>query len=406
MTVVSTSSSRAASGVVPNRRAAWLRTVAWRFAWWLCGGLRVTGRAPHGPAVIVANHRSHADSAALLAALPAGTEVVFAAAADYWCGSATRRAVTKALIPTLPVPREGGGAYLTLRAAARPVLRRGGVVVVYPEGTRCGAASLGAFKAGALHLARDLAVPLVAAAVDGTQHVLPKGGRFRPAGVGVRFGAALTGRDLASCTTDDLRARVTGLLRVTKRPDPSRIWTVLAHWLGKPWAPLLTLLWGFAEALSWPVIAELALVVFAVAVPATLWRHTVGLVAGSVAGIVVHAWLVGQGVHLPMPMTTPGMQAEAATNLASGAWGLMAQAFSGVPVKVYAAQAGSDGLGLASLAGVAVLERGLRAFAVAAILGWLARWVLPLVRRYYGWYLLTVACLFIAAETRIVAYWG
>lgn len=383
-----------------------LRACFWRVCWWLCGGLQRHGGRPDGPAIVVANHRSHADSAALLAALPAGREVVFAAAADYWTSSRTKRVATAVLMPVLPVSRNGSGAYLQLRTAAAPVLQRGGILVLYPEGTRSSTGELGRFKAGAIRLAHDLGMPLVPVAIEGTQHVLPKAGSFRPGPAGVRFGRPLEGAELARLEPVELRDRVSGLLQVTELPAPSRAWLAMSRLLHSWPAPLLAFVWAFAEALSWPLIAELALVVFAAASPRLIRRHALWLIAGSVIGIVVHAWLARLGALLPLPLTTPAMQAAAAGNLADGPWGLAHQGLSGVPVKVYAAQAGWDHLALGQVAAVAVVVRGLRILVVATILRKLAQWLHPVLQRRYGWYLCVVAVLFIAAESRILAYWS
>ena len=69
----------------PSRVGTWAsraRWALWRVVCWLLGGLTVAGELPRQRAyVVVANHGSHADTAALLAALPPASRPVFAAAA-------------------------------------------------------------------------------------------------------------------------------------------------------------------------------------------------------------------------------------------------------------------------------------------------------------------------------------
>jgi 1-acyl-sn-glycerol-3-phosphate acyltransferase len=198
------------------------RKALWRTVLTLTGGLRVHGAAalPAGPCVIVANHRSHADTAALLAAVPARRRPAVAAAADYWFRGGVRPGVCRALCAAFPVRRSGGGS-ADLAAAAR-LLAAGRDVIIFPEGTRSRDGRTGEFHRGAARLAAAAGVPLVPAGLSGTGTVLPPGGtarRPRRAPVTVRFGAPVglpemagTGGDAVTGATARARAQVAGLV--------------------------------------------------------------------------------------------------------------------------------------------------------------------------------------------------
>jgi 1-acyl-sn-glycerol-3-phosphate acyltransferase len=187
------------------------RKALWRTVLTLTGGLRVHGAAalPVGPCVIVANHRSHADTAALLAAVPARRRPVVAAAADYWFRGGVRPGICRALCAAFPVRRSGGGS-ADLAAAAR-LLAAGRDVIIFPEGTRSRDGRTGDFHRGAARLAAAAGVPLVPAGLSGTGAVLPPGGSARRpqrALVTVRFGApvglpAVAGTGGDAGTADD-----------------------------------------------------------------------------------------------------------------------------------------------------------------------------------------------------------
>jgi len=191
-----------------------LRHWMWQVVAAASGGLTVTGRwRVPGGCVVVANHSSHADTAALLAALPPKAQPVFAAAADYWFDVPVRRFIASAVAGVLPVRRSGGGTYEQLLAAARPALMAGRAIVIYPEGTRSTDGSIGEFRSGALRLARDCGVPIVPIAMLGTADVLPKGASFiSPAPMQIRIGEPV---DPNSVSGEQLREQVMAL-----RGDP------------------------------------------------------------------------------------------------------------------------------------------------------------------------------------------
>ena len=192
-----------------------LRHWVWRLMSAVSGGGTVTGKwRASGGCVVVANHSSHADTAAL-AALPSKAKPVFVAAADYWFDVPVRRFIAGSLAGVLPVRRSGGGNFDALLAAARPALAAGRVVVIYPEGTRSTNGIVGEFRSGALRLARECGVPVVPVALTGTADVLPKGGRYSPAPMQVRIGAAI---DPDGISASQLREQVVAL-RDSLLPD-------------------------------------------------------------------------------------------------------------------------------------------------------------------------------------------
>jgi len=214
------------NGRTRARLAAGARRELWRTVLTLMGGLRVQGvpRMPGSPCVIVANHRSHADTAALLAALPAGRRPAVAAAADYWFRGALRPRICRALCAAFPVRRRGGGS-ADLASAAR-LLAAGHDVIVFPEGTRSRDGRTGRFHRGAACLAAAAGVPLVPAGISGTGTLLPPDGagrRLRRGMVIVRIGAPVNvaemaerlagaGGDAVADATDEAHARVVALI--------------------------------------------------------------------------------------------------------------------------------------------------------------------------------------------------
>ncbi len=388
------------SGATP--RGAYLRHHLWRLVYGSTGGLTVSGPLPTGPAVLVANHSSHADTAALMAAIPAAGRPVFAAAADYWFAQPLRRFLVTTLAAAVPVEREADGAYAALRSACEPVFAAGGIVIVYPEGTRSTDGTVGRFASGAVRLATDLGVPVVPVALLGTAGVLPKNGSFQAVPVEVRFGEprgdlVATGREEARARSAQLRDAVVALRGDAAPADPrSPLGVAAKQLMDSPWGLVGAFGWGFAEALSWPIIAEYSVVLVGVASLRRVLPASLALAAGSVTGVVTHAALARRGHTPPAPLTSPGMRRAAAQHLRAGARGVRHQAFNGIPVKVYAAEAGRLGIPLPRLAAAVTVERTARIVGVGWAVGAGARVFRAPVRRRYGIYVLVASAVWVA----------
>ncbi len=186
----------------------------------------------------------------------------------------------------------------------------------------------------------------------------------------------------------------------------SRIWAVVARLVTSPYGLLVAFVWGFTEALSWFVVAEMALILFAAAVPRRVMPWAAAVIAGSVLGVLTNAWLTSRGTLVPAPLTTPRMAATAFGQLAAGPSAMMHQALSGIPVKVYARAAGEHHIELWNLARWTLLERGLRISGVGLVVWLLSKVLHPLLRRLFGGYLIIATVVFIAALSAVIAAWS
>jgi long-chain acyl-CoA synthetase len=134
---------------------------------------------PVGQTIIVcSNHDSHLDSVALIAAsTAAGNPHSLLAARDYFFDRPLRRALVTAVLPIVPIDRDGSnGALASLARRLQAVLAAGPrTIIVFPEGSRSHSGRLGRFKAGVGVLAASLGVPVVPALVEGTRHCMPRG---------------------------------------------------------------------------------------------------------------------------------------------------------------------------------------------------------------------------------------
>jgi long-chain acyl-CoA synthetase len=157
----------------------------------VAGGERIAG--VDGPVLIIANHASHADTLAILRALPAGlrSHTAVAAAADYFFANRLAGLLAQAVLGAFPFSREGR-VRESLDACGR-LADEGWSILIYPEGTRSPDGRLLPFKSGIGLLATGLGLPVVPVAVTGGATLLPKGASWpRRAPVTVRFGTPVT----------------------------------------------------------------------------------------------------------------------------------------------------------------------------------------------------------------------
>jgi 1-acyl-sn-glycerol-3-phosphate acyltransferase len=161
-----------------------------------------------GPVVLVANHSALVDGPLLFGLL--GRRAVFLAKREMFRGPLTW------LLPRigqLPV-RRGTTDPAPLRAAVA-VLRGGGLVGVFPEGTR-GSGDVAAAQHGAAWLARSTGAAVLPVVIRGTRRAAGEGRRFRPR-VDVLVGPPLAvtpggGRAALAVATETVRAALAGLV--------------------------------------------------------------------------------------------------------------------------------------------------------------------------------------------------
>ncbi|HWF22879.1 MAG TPA: lysophospholipid acyltransferase family protein [Acidimicrobiales bacterium] len=145
------------------------------------------------PVIFAANHASHVDTALLLSSLPLRFrhKTVVAAAADYFFDRRWKADVWAFALAAIPFER----AKVNRRSAALAVelLADGWNLVIFPEGGRSPDGWGQTFRpASAAYLAERSDRPVVPVHLEGTRHILPKGGGgLRRTPTTVLFGSPL-----------------------------------------------------------------------------------------------------------------------------------------------------------------------------------------------------------------------
>jgi 1-acyl-sn-glycerol-3-phosphate acyltransferase len=162
-----------------------------------------------GPVILAPNHTSFCDS--FFVPLVLSRRVTFVAKAEYFDSWKTAWFFRSA--GQIPMRREGGSASERALAAAKDVLDKGGVLGVYPEGTRSPDGRLYRGHTGVARLALQCGAPVIPVGITGTTDVQPVGSNMmRPfKRVRIQFGAPMDLRTIGADHAGDPMA----LRRVT-----------------------------------------------------------------------------------------------------------------------------------------------------------------------------------------------
>lgn len=149
-----------------------------------------------GPFIIVANHTSYLDAPCVYAALPRAVleRTYFAGWTGIMFANRFMRLISRAS-RTFPVDANRGVA--TAVALSEAVVRRGDVLVMFPEGRVSGSGEMLDFQPGIGLLAARTGAPIVPVLIEGAFEAMPRGWRLkRLHRVRLTFGAPLDSRQL------------------------------------------------------------------------------------------------------------------------------------------------------------------------------------------------------------------
>ena len=160
---------------------------------------------PRGPYVLMSNHQSAFDIAAIVTSWPGSFRFV------------AKRELT--WVPFFGWALALGGhviidrrrrnrAVKSLEQAARQV-RDGTNVIIFPEGTRSPSGELGPFKSGGFHLAIQAQVPVLPVSVSGSRRITPKRSlRIESGTILIRYGRPIPTLGLGVDDRQELKDRV------------------------------------------------------------------------------------------------------------------------------------------------------------------------------------------------------
>lgn len=177
--------------------------------------IRCRGRE-HVPAsgggLVLSNHQSHLDP--VLVGLATDRRLNYLARDTLFKFAPFRWLINS--LDAIPLDREGlglGGLKETLKR-----LKRGELVLIFPEGTRTRDGEVGTLKPGFCALARRAGVPLLPVAIDGAFDSWPRSQMLPgPAVIHIQFGEPLEPADLATLDDRELIAEMDRRVRKCHR---------------------------------------------------------------------------------------------------------------------------------------------------------------------------------------------
>lgn len=174
------------------RRAYWMGPLIMPFIRSISGLEHIPKQ---GGVLIIANHSSYLDHLCLstITACFLRRDARFVAKKEHFISPFSRW--FHSTLGAYPIDRERGGKDALKKTVE--LLRRGEVVIIYPEGTRTLTGEMGPFLPGVLHIEKKAACPIVPLGISGAFDVWPKYQRLPGLGrVGFRFDAPILAKDL------------------------------------------------------------------------------------------------------------------------------------------------------------------------------------------------------------------
>lgn len=139
-----------------------------------------------GSGIVAANHISFLDSFFIPLAIP--RRVTYLAKAEYWDSWKTKWFFD--LVGQIPVRRDDSKKALAALESGSRVLNKGGLLGIYPEGTRSPDGALYRGKTGVARMAAECQAPVIPVGLIGTREIMPKDAKFphMRGAVTLRFG--------------------------------------------------------------------------------------------------------------------------------------------------------------------------------------------------------------------------
>jgi 1-acyl-sn-glycerol-3-phosphate acyltransferase len=180
-------------------------------------------RQLRGPALIMANHASHLDTAVLLSTLPPERRrrTAVGIEADYFFDSWWRASGSAVVFDTFPIQQSGD----VLTSTPARLLADGWTVVVFPEGTRSRDGFVGPFRTGAAEIAVGCQVSVIPVGILGTYAAMPRGSHWPVPGrprVSVRYGPPMRSRP--GETPEDFAPRILDAVKKLLAEDAASWW--------------------------------------------------------------------------------------------------------------------------------------------------------------------------------------
>jgi 1-acyl-sn-glycerol-3-phosphate acyltransferase len=185
----------------------WYRMVQWFISTYLAAvfGLRATGRKhipDQGALMLVSNHLSHLDVLILGILLDRPLNYVARSTLFFFPLGPFIRS-----LGAFPIQRDGIGAQGLKETLRR--LKSGGIVTLFPEGTRTTDGELGELKSGIALLAAKARVPILPAAIAGSFESWPRSRGFPvPHPLRVHFGELITTEQIKTLGPEGLTALI------------------------------------------------------------------------------------------------------------------------------------------------------------------------------------------------------